>query len=371
MATNIDIIVAILADRAVVIDAAAGEGFQRGDVAGSTTSTLGALFKAKPLRRGSRVLVFSHDFFTQVVRLPEQQAAGMAAQELQTALAFEVEPFSGITADKGAVAYAGGAAEAGVRSWQVLQVANSELTVLQGVVRDAGGRLAGVAAVGGAQQALSDTELATTLLQWAADGGVPIIRPQVRKMVSGSRELIVGFVFLLTCAICLGHFFYAKARLERLQRELREAQREAAVNNQISSSNTVLRRQIDDITKRRARRNQAGRTMARYRDAWSVLMRGLMTTSSESVVIRGISSGQIFEADIKGVCVSEHEPGDYLVRLAAAIADSGWQLNTATIAAPSAPGGEGPRSFTFRATLDFPGFVRPGSASLDSDLQLW
>ncbi len=371
MSRNFDTIIALLRDRVVLINGTTGAAQSLALSGAAFTSGVTALLKEARLRRGSRVVVLGYDFFTQSVRLPELQTAGLAADELRTLLSYEVEPFSSLSAERGETAYQAGAVEAGYRSWQVVQVEKGVAAALQQAVRSAGGRLVGLAALESSWQAQGDAELAASLPALVAGGGLPLVVPQVRKFVSGSQELYAVALFVVAAGLCFGHYLYAKGELARRQGELQEVRREAAINSRLAAANKGLRERIEREGRARKERVVAAERMQRFSSAWGVLLQGLTQSGSEAVVIRGIKSRKIFEAEINGTCATGGEPGDYLVLLGSAIESAGWQINSVQIGTPVAPGSDERRNFAFKVTLEFSGFERPAASWVYDEEQLW
>ena len=366
---SIDTVVAVLADRTVRVERATGELFSLDlDSHASTALALSALFKTRPLKRGARVLLLSSEFFTQAVRLPAIQTDGLSKNELLAALVFEVEPFSNIPFSQGQAAFTAGEVTAGVRTWSVLQIALGEIQALQSAVTAAGGRVAGLAFADSASLSpLPNSDLAERLADAAgaaesAAPPFPVVRPSAKGLGARSRELLACAVFALVCCACAGHFVYAKRHVAALRERVRKLEELAAVNAQIESGNAALKSKAAAIEKARAERETAVKTFARYRAAWRTLMRGLLDSCDNTVVIQQIEGGGLFEAEIGGLSTQERGPGDYLARLAERLADSGWRIQSESMHAAASLGGQGPVRFKFHASLDLPDGARRTNA---------
>ena len=372
---GIDTLIAVLADRTVRVDRASGEVLSLDlDSHVSTALALSALFRTRPLKRGARVLVLSSEFFTQAVRLPELQTDGLSKDELLAALVFEVEPFSNISLAQGQAAFTAGELTAGIRTWNVLQIARSEIQALQTTVAAAGGRVAGLAFADSASLSIvPESEWAARLTDAAraaesAPPVIPVIQPTAKGLGIKGQELMAGLVFALVCCACLGHSLYAKRHVADLRERNRKLEELTAVNTQIETVNTSLKGKIAAIEKARADREAAEHAFARYRAAWRTLMRGLLDSCDNTVVIQRIEGGSLFDAQIGGLSTVEKGPGDYLARLAGRLADSGWRIQSESMQSVTSLGGQGPVRFNFHASLDLPGEVRrpnPQSATAD------
>ncbi len=371
---GIDTIIAVLADRAVWVESATGELFSLDlDSHASTALALSALYRTRPPKRGSRVLLLSSEFFTQAVRLPELQTNGLSKDELLAALVFEVEPFSNIPLDQGQAAFTAGELTAGVRAWNVLQIDRSEIQALQSCVAATGGRIAGLAFADSASLLpLPAPELAERLTGAAraaesAEPPFPVVRPAAKGLGVKSRELLAGLVFALVCCACLGHFLHAKHHVALLREQTRNREALSASAAQLEAVNASLRNKIAAIEKTRAAIESAEHASARYRTAWRALMRGLLDACDNTIVIQRIEGGDPFAAEIGGLSTRESGPGDFLARLAERLADSGWRIRSENMHAVTSLGGPGPVRFSLQVSLDLPDGARRNLADHASD----
>ncbi|MEZ6187113.1 MAG: hypothetical protein R3F62_19145 [Planctomycetota bacterium] len=98
---------------------------------------------------GRKVLVLATDLWTQVLELPAASTRGASAQELEQALKFEAEGLSGLPALEAALGFASLGERGAARSFWVTQLPLGELEAVDGLLRDRGLSLAGVAHPGG------------------------------------------------------------------------------------------------------------------------------------------------------------------------------------------------------------------------------
>lgn len=96
-------------------------------------------------KRVGRVLVLSSDFWTQTLALGSAVAAGMSNVELVQALAFEAEPFSGISALDSRLCPVPTQDEGDQQRFWITQIPAALEEDIRYVVRQSGGRLLGVA----------------------------------------------------------------------------------------------------------------------------------------------------------------------------------------------------------------------------------
>lgn len=102
----------------------------------------------------SRVLLLCSDFWTQTLPLAAETAVGMSEAELPQALAFEAEPFSGISAFDSLGSSVTLPVEDGERQFWFTQVMASIREQVEYTVQQAGGKLIGVAHPSGTPQVL-------------------------------------------------------------------------------------------------------------------------------------------------------------------------------------------------------------------------
>jgi len=362
---NIDTIIAVMAGRAVWTDRT-GNTLQTLALGSHASAALAltALLQTHPAQRGFHALVLSAEFFTQTVRLPAAQTHGLSSDELTAALVFEVEPFSNIPQAHGQAAFVAGSEASGLRVWNVLQIARSEIQCLQTAVGAAGGRVVGLASADLASlSSLTDHELAARLRNIAREAEAPsppfpVVFPCTKRLNISVQALAACLTLALVCCTCLAHAIRAKAHLAALRRQTRTLATLTDENAQIESANAALRSKIDALEKTRAARESAAQTFARYRTAWRALMHGLLASCDGTLVLRRIDGGAFFEAEISGLSTSERAPGDYLAQLAEHIGPDGWHIQSEALQPVTSLGGLGPVHFSFRVRLDGPADAR-------------
>lgn len=98
---------------------------------------------------GRSVLVLTTDAWVQSLALHPGQVAGLSQADLARALAFEVEPFSGIPSLDSAIGAASSGARDGTTGFWVTQLRSGERDAVQQAVKDSGSRLAAIGHPGG------------------------------------------------------------------------------------------------------------------------------------------------------------------------------------------------------------------------------
>jgi cell division protein FtsB len=108
-------------------------------------------------RFGRRVWLLCTDLWTQTLTLPAVKMAGLSAAEQASALNFEAESLSGQSAMESVVGFTRHAAAGLDAVYWLVQASSWDLALLDGAVRKAGSRLAGVAHPAGLPQPLVAT----------------------------------------------------------------------------------------------------------------------------------------------------------------------------------------------------------------------
>lgn len=98
---------------------------------------------------GRQVLVLTTEAWTQTLNLHRGQVSGLVREELEQALAFEAEPFSGLSPLDSVIGACDSGARDGSASFWVVQLARSERDDIQRLIKETGGRLVGIGHPGG------------------------------------------------------------------------------------------------------------------------------------------------------------------------------------------------------------------------------
>jgi hypothetical protein len=121
------------------------------DFASLVETALG-LARARP----GRVWVLASELWVQTLTLPEETVAGLNAEDLGRAVAFEAEALSGISAPDSAVGCVAQGQMQGHRPVWLVQVSRATVEQVEYAVQQAGGRLAGLGHPGGLPRPLLD-----------------------------------------------------------------------------------------------------------------------------------------------------------------------------------------------------------------------
>ena len=101
---------------------------------------------------GKRVWVLTSDVWTQTLHMSHGRTSGISESELSSALAFEAEAMSGISAFESAVGYRRVTGESGQQTYWVTQSTHGEVEQVEQIVGRMGGRLQGLLHPGGLPQ---------------------------------------------------------------------------------------------------------------------------------------------------------------------------------------------------------------------------
>lgn len=329
---------------------------------------------AQPSKR-RRVLVAAGEFFTQTVRLPVFQTSGLSVAELKTALHFEVEPFSNLSATASEIAFCELPADNGESVWQVLQLAHSEMASIQAAARAGGVRLAGFAPLGEALLELDDDNAAPALAQWCAMVvQKPAVYPVLRTYKAASRRATPEFwavtVSVVLALACVAHYAQARGRRDKLRLTVRHQERLAQEVQQARRINASLQHTLDAHTQKQQEAESLQQTIARYRGAWQVLLAALLEACEPAIVIREIKGTGFFEAQIRGLSADEKSPGVFIARVANLVQQGGWEVHSVYQHNVLHSGSGTSVEYGFQATLELPEGVRLKAEPLADEI-LW
>ena len=227
--------------------------------------------------------------FRQQVRMAVVQVAGLKPSELEMALAYEVEPSSGIPAAEAELAY------------RLVAGDDPTVRVYEVAVRR---RKAKASAGGDRLVAPLTIAGAVVLLLVAADA--------VRTFMTSSR-------LERDVAVC-----------ERLDAKVKAVQREAKAAR-------------DEAQAVRARREAAAKAqddVARLRSAWPRLLRSIAQSCGDRAVLTSLGADGAFRAKFSATTVSPRAAADVMVELSEAASKVGWRVipgSTATSAQGTTP----------------------------------
>ncbi len=308
-----------------------------------------ALAAVRP-RRGARVLVASDAVFSQIVRIPAAQTAGLSQTELESALFFEVEPFCGIARDDAVI----GVEHLANGEWRVAVARRAELASLQTRVHAARCRLVGVAALPREVDAGDPAAVQDAL--FTGDGpSAAILQPPRGGMSPGTLAAVSAVATLLLALLCACDWLRLSHAERNLRAELAEAEPIAAANARIKREIQADEDHVRAMEAARDRREAALAGLASRRDSWHSLLSTLASDCGDRAVIRVIAADDSQAVDsgaaprgarVEGLGANPPAAADAMARLSSALLAKGWKVEPGAVT--ERPGGTA--SFSFRVS---------------------
>lgn len=310
-----DFVFLLARTRAVALSVARGEAKELSvePPAGVGAYFASALAAAAPARK-AKVVVAADGCFRQRVRLPRAQMAGLSDADRRKALAFETEPFSGIAAADGELAFAECASDDPSYSvWDVVQAPSAWLAELSAAARAAGVTLVGATAL----PADSDPESALS---------APFVSFRRENPVLGNPIRTGVALVAVALVVCAADFIFLRARAKALDPIVSE---QLMLENRRSNLQRDVQRLRDDAQKLRTARaalKNAACEAAAKREAWTDLLDGVTRTCGASALLRSVSSDEPGRATLEILSLTAQEAGDTLSRLTRTLAPLGWSV---------------------------------------------
>ena len=230
--------------------------------------------------KGQQSVKDNANAFHQQVRMASVQVTGLRPDELAMALAYEVEPFSGIPASEAEVTY--------------------------------------VPAV--------DPDPAVRVFD------VTVKRKKNRSATGGARFLVpllvVGALALVLAAV---DFFFTHRRLGALRKEVAVQANLEAQLDAVRRPTTAARAEAQALRERRETAARAQDEAARARSAYAEIMKAIAAAYGERAVLMTLDGGPS-SLRIKGVAVTAAAAADVQVALTKSATKLGWRLMPGPIA---------------------------------------
>lgn len=283
-------------------------------------STLGEAVR-EALALGGRATagtwVLSDDLFAQKVVLNPAQVAGLSREQLNRALSFEVEPFSGIGVDEAVVGFV----DRGGGTFDVVEMPKVDRDGVLRAITESGGRTGGIAHT--AAVPTEEAALRRFLDEAKARLEVnltPVIEPPA-PLPSPYRFVALGIAF---AAAALGLILALTAWnalqiavYTRAQEELGLAARDLAAANQ---QNEALRKDLATLEQQEVQY----RRIAQRRDSLPALLRGVAATRPEDVIVRGMVAEGPSVLVVDGVSLEAEAVDEFSVVLTHSLRSAGW-----------------------------------------------
>ena len=217
--------------------------------------------------------------FRQQVRMAAVQVTGLRPDELSTALAYEIEPFSGIPAAEVELAYS--------------PVVDPDPTVR---VYD-----------------------------------VAVRRKKNRAAKGGERYLLPLLILGILALVLAGvDFFFTSRRLDGLKKSVAEQAHLQSALDAVRTPAKAARNEARAIRERREAATRAQDAAAKARNAYADILEAIAEACGDRAVLSSLDGGA-FTLRLTGVAVTASGAADTLVALADAAAKRGWRLSTGPI----------------------------------------
>lgn len=276
--------------------------------------------------------------FRQRVNLPAAQVSGLSDAELASALAFEVEPFSGIPHAESRIAWKRvNAADAARAVFDVVQIRTRDLVEEVAKAKKAKRNVLAVTAP--PESAAGETVEDLPWVPVKAGGGISLKLP------------LLGALAALLALLAMGwHGMSLRTERRRLEAEVAVQLRLQGEKNALESQLSALRRQIDGLRERRMEAERAQQNAEVLRSAWRVLLEAVPRACRDESVLKSVKATGAYSAQLTGLSLSTEAATRTFVRLSEELKPpkSGWRLSPGAVNSPAGGG-----TVTFECQLDF------------------
>lgn len=305
---------------------------------------------------GGVVWIVSEDVWKESISLSTAQTGNLSPEQLGRALGFEVEPFSGITADAGAIGFQAGASQDGARTYEVVQLPRKERDAAQKLIESAGGKLGGICDLKSLfPESRDQIEDEATLLEAAARlnasaPGLPMIppvAPPAAEMNHLGLGLALAGIVVVGCFAWGGWMKHQRATVSAQLAEIDQLNKQSAdISKQIES----LRKELSDLEKDEDRR----KLVREQRNAMNVILKALSARRSEEVVLRGIKQDSPANLLISGLSLEAIAVDELSVLLTQSLKEIGWSAQPVQKKARRVLANGGPWEFTLSVSYGDP-----------------
>lgn len=258
--------------------------------------------------------VLSTDVWIQEVKLNSAQIAGLTPDQLSRALAFETEPFSGISVSDSATGFR---EEDG--RFNVVQITRADLEGIAQAISNAGGKLAGIAHPGIAP------ENDEVLVEWWPQQPARVATaPVINAPAPGpSRDrFVVAAIALEVAAIVLLSLLATWNMIQRRAYERRNAEY-TGLTRQIEAANRqsdTLHKELAVLEKQEEQREQ----VEARRGALLALLNTLASSRLEDVVVRGLTAEGPSSVVVDGLSLEPGAVEELSIILTQQLRAAGW-----------------------------------------------
>lgn len=320
-------------------------------VKGGIAETVSTVFPEKVIKPRSKIIVLSDEIFRQNVRLPSVQVEGLSRTELESALCYEIEPFSNISEKNGIIAFEKSAPAENDAVFDVLQISTSEFAEISRVVEAAGCRLL---AVGGLPEGWTVETEPSDLAEFvssvaAGTSRIPFVKKESGGIVPENPLPIAALLACIVAVICGIDCIFMKTALSRLRPDILRRSALAASNQALLSEISAVNAECSRLKKSEEDRKTSAEKTDRISAAWFQMFVALSAVPSDIAVISSVNADESFRCRINAVSATVEGAGRYMMLLNERLKNTGWVL---------APGGlsnsASGSSVVFSFTLSYP-----------------
>lgn len=254
-------------------------------------------------KKNTEETIISEVCFRQQVNFPASQVANLSDAEIASALAFEIEPFSGISRSEGEIAWRMKPdAVPGRKVFDTVQIRKTDFASILARAKSEKKKVKGVTAP-------FDISLGETLDE------MPLIRP-AKKSIKFDRMTLWIFLCLTVCVFLLGEWLQIKSQNRRLKAELQAREILQSKKLSLEAKERALRSEINDIRTSREREIKIQEKASSLRSSWRILLDAVSNACKDECVIRKIEkTDSPFAARLEGVALSPDAASRTMSRL--------------------------------------------------------
>ncbi|MBR0197008.1 MAG: hypothetical protein IJQ34_02635 [Kiritimatiellae bacterium] len=228
--------------------------------------------------------------FRQQVRLAAAQVSSLSKGELEFALAYEVEPFSGIPADEADIV------------WREIEEEDAAVKAFE------------VAVIGRKSKSGKSS-----------------------KSKSGASKALCVLIILALAAVVAAVFDYVKldGKLKITKEKVDEQLRLDSQIKSVVSRSIALEQEREKIRSVRQSAEKAQAKIANLRSAYQIAMEMLASVCGGRTVVKSFASPEPFSIELVAVAVSAQNAAETMARLSGEAKSKGWRLEMGEISSSS------------------------------------
>lgn len=266
--------------------------------------------------KAGAVWVLSEDVFEHRLALHAAQVMGLTAEQLGRAIAFEVEPFSGIAVTEGIAGYL----RRSEGSFDVIELPRAALEGMARAAVSAGGRLAGVAHPGAVP---AEPELQAWLAQMLSrlqSGELPIIIPPAPAPAANRFRVAAGQMAAVALVLLFGLGSWNSRQRAGLEKHIAEYGAASRALDAANKQSADLRKQLDAFEKEQTQRAE----VTARRSALLSLLTGIAANRPEDIVVRDIKVDGPSSLIVSGLSLEADAPDELSIVLSQSLHNHGW-----------------------------------------------